>query len=97
MAFTMMNFIPFYMLSILLGHPDSKLAVAMSMIPFTAPVSSMLRLAASGSHVPGWEIALSLSILVMFLLHQLQLLQERLVLDTENHVDERLLRHLHVH
>lgn len=63
MAFTMMNFIPFYMLSILLGHPDSKLAVAMSMIPFTAPVSSMLRLAASGSHVPGWEIALSLSIL----------------------------------
>ena len=42
-------------------------------------------------------IALSLSILVMFLLHQLQLLQERLVLDTENHVDERLLRHLHVH
>ena len=42
-------------------------------------------------------IALSLSILVMFLLHQLQLLQERLVLDTENHVDEQLLRHLHVH
>ena len=65
MAFTMMNFIPFYMLSILLGHPDSKLAVAMSMIPFTAPVASMLRLAASGSHVPGWEVALSLSILAV--------------------------------
>lgn len=41
-------------------------------------------------------IALTLSIIVMFFLHQLQLLQERLVLDTENHVDERLLRHLHV-
>jgi biopolymer transport protein ExbB/TolQ len=41
-------------------------------------------------------IALSLSILVMFFLHQLQLLQERLVLDTENYIDERLLRHLHV-
>jgi biopolymer transport protein ExbB/TolQ len=41
-------------------------------------------------------IALSLSILVMFFLHQLQLLQERLVLDTENYVDDRLLRHLHV-
>jgi biopolymer transport protein ExbB/TolQ len=41
-------------------------------------------------------IALSISILVMFFLHQLQLLQERLVLDTENYVDERLLRHLHV-
>jgi biopolymer transport protein ExbB/TolQ len=41
-------------------------------------------------------IALSLSIVVMFFLHQLQLLQERLVLDTQNYVDERLLRHLHV-
>lgn len=41
-------------------------------------------------------IALVLSIIVMFFLHQLQLLQERLVLDTENYVDERLLRHLHV-
>ena len=41
-------------------------------------------------------IALSLSILVMFFLHQLQLLQERFVLDTETYVDERLLRHLHV-
>jgi biopolymer transport protein ExbB/TolQ len=41
-------------------------------------------------------IALSLSILVMFFLHQLQLVQERLVLDTESYVDERLLRHLHV-
>jgi len=41
-------------------------------------------------------IALTLSIIVMFFLHQLQLLQERLVLDTEVYVDERLLRHLHV-
>lgn len=41
-------------------------------------------------------IALALSIIVMFFLHQLQLLQERLVLDTENYVDDRLLRHLHV-
>ena len=41
-------------------------------------------------------IALSLSILVMFFLHQLQLMQERFVLDTEVYIDERLLRHLHV-
>lgn len=41
-------------------------------------------------------IALSLSILVMFVLHQLQLVQERMVLDSESYVDERLLRHLHV-
>jgi biopolymer transport protein ExbB/TolQ len=41
-------------------------------------------------------IALSLSILLMFFLHQLQLLQERLVLDAEKYVDERLLARLHV-
>ncbi|MFO0451771.1 MAG: MotA/TolQ/ExbB proton channel family protein, partial [Pseudomonadota bacterium] len=41
-------------------------------------------------------IALVLSIVVMFFMHQLQLLQERLVLDTENYVDDRLLRRLHV-
>jgi biopolymer transport protein ExbB/TolQ len=41
-------------------------------------------------------IALALSIVVMFVLHQLQLMQERTVLDTESYIDERLLRHLHV-
>jgi biopolymer transport protein ExbB/TolQ len=39
-------------------------------------------------------IALLLSLLLMFVLHQLQLTQERQVLDTESHVDERLLAHL---
>jgi biopolymer transport protein ExbB/TolQ len=39
-------------------------------------------------------IALLLSLLLMFVLHQLQLRQERQVLDTENYVDERLLANL---
>lgn len=39
-------------------------------------------------------IALVISILVMFLLHQLQLLQERLVLDSHSYIDSKLLRHL---
>lgn len=39
-------------------------------------------------------IALVLSILLMFLMHQLQLGQERLVLDTKRHLTERLLPHL---
>jgi biopolymer transport protein ExbB/TolQ len=39
-------------------------------------------------------IALLLSIGVMFLLHQLQLAQERFVLDTESYIDQRLIRHL---
>ncbi len=39
-------------------------------------------------------IALVISIGVMFFMHQLQLLQERLVLDTHGYCDEYLLRHL---
>jgi biopolymer transport protein ExbB/TolQ len=41
-------------------------------------------------------IALIISILIMFLMHQLQLLQERLVLDTQNYCDSNLIRHLQV-
>jgi len=41
-------------------------------------------------------IALIISILIMFLMHQLQLLQERLVLDTQNYCDVNLIRHLQV-
>ena len=39
-------------------------------------------------------VALLISILVMFLLHQLQLTQERLVLDAEDYCDNRLIQHL---
>jgi biopolymer transport protein ExbB/TolQ len=40
-------------------------------------------------------IALLISIVLMFLLHQLQLLQERYVLDTEAYCEEKLTRRLH--
>jgi len=39
-------------------------------------------------------IALLISILLMFLVHQLQLVQERLAFETEDYLDEQLLRHL---
>jgi biopolymer transport protein ExbB/TolQ len=39
-------------------------------------------------------VALVLSIVIMFALHQLQLSQERLVLDCQRYADKRLLRHL---
>jgi biopolymer transport protein ExbB/TolQ len=42
-------------------------------------------------------IALVISILVMFLMYQLQLLQERLVLDSQNYCDKKLMAHLRVH
>ena len=41
-------------------------------------------------------VALLISIVVMFLVHQLQLLQERLVFDTQTYVDHDLIRHLQV-
>lgn len=41
-------------------------------------------------------VALVISILIMFLVHQIQLQQERLVLDTQEYCDDRLLCHLHV-
>lgn len=39
-------------------------------------------------------VALSLCIVVMFFLHQIQLSQDRLVLDTKTYIDEHLIRHL---
>ena len=39
-------------------------------------------------------IALLISIVLMFIIHQLQLMQERLVFETENYVDEHLIRHI---
>ncbi len=39
-------------------------------------------------------IALLISIVLMFLLHQLQLQQDRLVMDTETYLDEHLIEHL---
>ena len=39
-------------------------------------------------------IALLISIFLMFLVHQLQLTQERLVFDSEAYVDDKLIRHM---
>jgi biopolymer transport protein ExbB/TolQ len=41
-------------------------------------------------------IALLIGIVLMFVMHQLQLVQERLVLDTHAYCDERLIRHMQV-
>ncbi len=41
-------------------------------------------------------VALVVSILIMFLMHQLQLLQERLVLDSQKYCDTNLMPHLQV-
>ena len=41
-------------------------------------------------------VALVISIVIMFLVHQLQLIQERVVLDTQTYCDQKLIRHMQV-
>ncbi|MAV32726.1 MAG: hypothetical protein CMQ02_04765 [Gammaproteobacteria bacterium] len=41
-------------------------------------------------------VALVVSILLMFVLHQLQLVQDRLVLDTQKYCDEHMIKHMQV-
>ena len=41
-------------------------------------------------------IALCISIVLMFIVHQIQLMQERFILDTQNYCNDNLIRHLQV-
>jgi ABC-2 type transport system permease protein len=61
--FTFMNFIPFYMMTSIVGRPDSGVALGLSMFPPMAPVTMMLRLSAPSAAVPAWQIALSIGLL----------------------------------
>jgi biopolymer transport protein ExbB/TolQ len=42
-------------------------------------------------------VALTLSIVLVYVLHEIQLAQERLVLDTEHYTDEHVISRLHAH
>jgi len=55
--------IPLWLMAALIERPHSTLSVTLSLIPFTAPVSMMTRLAAGG--VPWWQPALSLLLLAV--------------------------------
>jgi ABC-2 type transport system permease protein len=48
--------------SIIVSHPDSSVAVWLSIIPFTAPVAMMVRIPFG---VPGWQLALSMFMMVV--------------------------------
>ena len=61
--FTFSNFIPFILITKILAHPDGVWAVVLSFLPPTAPTTMMLRLTASNSAVPPWQIALSIATL----------------------------------
>ncbi|MBI1797382.1 MAG: ABC transporter permease, partial [Candidatus Eisenbacteria bacterium] len=61
--FTFANFAPFIMITRILGHPSSPLAIGLSMFPPTASTAMMLRLTAPNASVPAWQIGLSLALL----------------------------------
>ncbi len=60
---TLPSFIPVWFLETILDNPDGGLSRLFSFIPFTAPVTMMIRLA--GSDVPLWEVLASLAVLLL--------------------------------
>jgi len=64
-AFTFANFLPFIMMTMILAKPNGTLATVLSLLPPTASTAMLLRLTAPGSDVPGWQVALSLALLLV--------------------------------
>lgn len=58
MLFTLPTLAPMYMLKTFLERPDSVLPTTLSMMPFTGPMSMMLRLGVSD--VPAWQVGVCL-------------------------------------
>ena len=55
--------IPVLFLPIMLGKPNGTLAIVLSIVPFTAPSTMMMRQTLTA--VPGWQTALSLALLAL--------------------------------
>jgi len=60
-VFTLAAILPMIMITSLLAHPAGRLARTLTYIPFTAPVTGLLRYGADA--LPPWEFALSLLVL----------------------------------
>jgi ABC-2 type transport system permease protein len=61
--FTLFAIAPFWFYSLLLAFPNSPIWVVFSIFPFSAPVLVMLRLGMTG--VPAWQLAVSMTVLVL--------------------------------
>ncbi len=61
--FTLPAVIPLYFLPVFISAPDGPLAVALSLIPVTAPLSMVMRVSLIA--VPAWQIVLSLALLAV--------------------------------
>jgi ABC-2 type transport system permease protein len=61
--FSLPMLLPFYLSSAIALAPNSTLATALSLIPFSAPVAMLMRM--TSTTVPAWQVALSLVLLVL--------------------------------
>jgi ABC-2 type transport system permease protein len=64
--FTLFPIAPFWFFSFLLLYPNSPVWVVFSIFPFSAPVLVMLRFGMTG--IPGWQLAVSLVVLMLTIL-----------------------------
>lgn len=74
--YTIFSIAPFWFISLLLLYPNSPVWVVFSFFPFTAPVLVLMRLGLFG--VPTWQLAVSMALLVVFIVGGL-LLASRLL------------------
>ena len=69
MAFTIMNFVPFWLLTPILSDPNGKPALYLSLFPPTAPSTMLMRMSACstlGQTIPAWQVATSIGLLALF-------------------------------
>lgn len=61
--FVIVNIIPFVIFPVFLFSPESPITLALSLIPFTAPITMIIRLSVGA--VPLWQLAASFGILLV--------------------------------
>jgi ABC-2 type transport system permease protein len=66
MPLTLLAISPLFLIVSLVAEPAGTLARTLSFIPFTAPVTIVMRAFADPGRLPWWEVALSLAVLVAF-------------------------------
>ncbi len=71
MLVVMPAILPLLFLTSFVEQPHSLLAVLFSLIPFTAPITMMVRLTQGG--VPAWQIVASIALMILFIVGLLRL------------------------
>ncbi len=64
MLFTFSIMIPVILMWAIVGRPEGQLATALSLIPFTAPTATVMRLG-TGYPIPAWQLATSVGLLAL--------------------------------